>query len=193
MKFAYTLLTLFSLLSINSIHFTAEKIDPKKESLKQILSFINEKSGQFSPVFDLSAKPYFDHVNAALERIIQKAADDKAFSTLPTSDDTERTAHILEQLHQNTPQLFLSDSELQEKARFDNHSSRTQRSSMNNPKSLETIDPPVYASEPAPEYLDTPLYSDASPREDFYGYDSSLSSDLAYDDMYNDNSYESTY
>lgn len=163
MKFNYRLLIFWSFLTINSIVFTSTKSGSKEESLKQVLSFINEKSGQTSPVFDLSVKPHFDHVNAALERVIQKAADDKAFNPDQASDDTELTAHqqqnILEGLYQSNPNLFLSAADLEKETKLARRSPATQeRHIQEQPTDLTMPDsqaPFAYAPESTTEYYDT--------------------------------------
>lgn len=119
MKKLYATWILYALLSNNALTFTSAETKSKENSLKQALSFINETSGQSSPVFDISTKPRFEYIITALDKIIQKSIDDKTFLNKTGNQDSalELSAHqqkdIVQQLYQQSPDLFLSDAELQ--------------------------------------------------------------------------------
>jgi len=109
---------LMQLTAICAILLTESIIKPSSaDPLKEILSFINEKSGQTSPAFDLTAKPRFENVNASLEQIIQKISREKTFENAPGKDNTtEQTAYqhleTLKDLYNKNTGLFLSDADL---------------------------------------------------------------------------------
>jgi hypothetical protein len=116
MKRNNILIALCALFSISSLL----SIPQKNESLTKILSFINEKSGQASPVFDLLAKPRLEQVNTTLDRILQKAIDDQALNDSTSDESTDKDDTIinarqhqntLQELFQSNPSLFLSDAE----------------------------------------------------------------------------------
>lgn len=114
----HILIALCAILSTDSTTFKASNSLPKNDSLKKIMTFINEQSKQESPIFDLTAKPRFEHINSALDNIIQKSISNKAMSdtTLPADQDLEAQAHqlkdTLQQLFRDNSSWFLSDAEL---------------------------------------------------------------------------------
>lgn len=187
MKHKYTLLAICSFLSINMIMVTAIKNSPEKESLKQVLEFINKKSGQKSPVFDLSAKPYFDHAHEALDRVIQKATDDKYLNPQDNSaTETELAAHqqqnILEQLYKKDPSLFLSLEELTRKTKPSKHISVKEET-----PSVDFAEPSVYESLAANQ-------DDNSAYHEFWSQEepnqSSYEESPTYDEAFNDYPYQ---
>ena len=114
----HILIALCAILSTDSTAFRASNSLPKNDSLKKIMTFINEQSKQESPVFDLTAKPRFEHINSALDNFLQKAISDKAMSgsTPPADQDLEAQARqlkdALQQLLRDNSSWFLSDAEL---------------------------------------------------------------------------------
>lgn len=190
-----------SFLSINLIISTSTKNSSENESLRQVLEFINQKSGQTSPVFDISVKPYYDHVHAAIERVIQKAIDDKYLNPHDNSTaEIELTAHqqqnILEQLYKNNPSLFLSLEELKKETKS-SVSAPVKREEQ--PSTNDFTEPSVYASQPTSEY-DYSSYNDSwdqgifdeMPSEDSYS-SNEITNDYPYQEAELDNSSNEYY
>ena len=90
----YILAALCTILSISPAISASVQATNQNDSLKKILSFINKQTNQTSPVFDLLAKPRFEHVNAAIDRIIQRATDDQALANNPNESTSQNSIII---------------------------------------------------------------------------------------------------
>lgn len=96
---------------------TEDRIISPEQSLYNILYFINKSNPQSSPIFDLTAKPRVDHVKSVLDRISQKAVEDKVLFGDTSNKKNEQELKIADQqqrlrsLYESNPELFLSEDE----------------------------------------------------------------------------------
>lgn len=117
MNYKYMFLLLNILVFANSTIFSASNAASDQDSLKKILSFINQKNSQSSPTFDLSGKYRIEHIQAALDKIIQKIIDDRLLSedSPDQQNDVERQVEnhqkALQGLYRKNSRLFMSEQE----------------------------------------------------------------------------------